>query len=253
MRWLLPLLLSSSMGEGLLVDLARRETRCLAEDMAEDALGKFTFHVVPEGDMSADESKKPAQVTVTVKSPENKQLHTKVLSHDVDTFSFTSHTVGHHEICFKNLANVARRVHLEVQTDLSVKDYSEVVRAEHLRPLELLFRRAEDKLSDISAEMEKSRDREAALRDNSEAIAAANPMVQHHEHFRAPGHLRMANGLPQIILQEQEAALRALVRAAAGARGAWALQMGIGAGRISGLCLVVAFNGSVVAFGGSGI
>ena len=64
-----------------------------------------------------------------------------------------------------------KRVDFEVQTDLAVKDYSDVVQKEHLRPLGLLFRRAEDKLADISREMEKSRDREAQLRDTNESTS----------------------------------------------------------------------------------
>lgn len=95
----------------------------------------------------------------------------QVLTFEVDTFSFTSHGVGKHDICFRNLASVEKRVNFEVQTDLAVKDYSDVVQKEHLRPLGLLFRRAEDKLSDISKEMEKSRDREAQLRDTNESTS----------------------------------------------------------------------------------
>lgn len=89
----------------------------------------------------------------------------------MDVFSFTSHELAHHKICFRNTARQeTRRVNLEVQTDLAVKDYSDLVEKEHLRPLELLFRKAEDRLKGVSLEMHKSRDREAQLRQTGETV-----------------------------------------------------------------------------------
>lgn len=43
--------------------------------------------------------------------------------------------------------------------------------AEHLKPVELQFRKAEDKLKSISDEMGKSREREAQLRQTSETMS----------------------------------------------------------------------------------
>jgi len=95
----------------------------------------------------------------------------KDLTHEVEVFSFTSADEGMHRICFHNKRKNSRRVDLEVVTDLAVKDYSELVKQEHWKPLELQFRKAEDKLESISAEMMKSRDREATLRSTSEEVA----------------------------------------------------------------------------------
>lgn len=157
--------------QGLELEVESFSIRCVGEDMAEDALGKFSFHVSGGADMTPEQSKAPTPVKVTVFGPSRGQLYAKQLSHDVDSFSFTSHEVGLHKICFKNGGNDDLRVSLDVQTDLSVKDYSEVVKTEHLQPLGLLFRKAEDKLQDISLEMDKSREREAHLRETSESTA----------------------------------------------------------------------------------
>lgn len=85
---------------------------------------------------------------------------TQELTHEVDVFSFTTTDGGMHKICFHNRRGKERRVQLELETDLAVKDYSELVKKEHWHPLELQFRKAEDKLEAISAEIVKARERE---------------------------------------------------------------------------------------------
>lgn len=157
------------------IDLPARGSRCVGDNIAEDAMGKFTFMVIhpkeAQGEkISVEKSKQGSGITVVVTSPKAQLFH-KVLTYQVEPFSFTASDPGMHQICFHNNRKEVRRVNLEVETDLAVKDYSELVRQEHLKPLELQFRKAEDKLKAISKEMGKSREREAQLRVTSDAMA----------------------------------------------------------------------------------
>mmetsp|Transcript_63240 Transcript_63240/g.124205 ORF Transcript_63240/g.124205 Transcript_63240/m.124205 type:complete len:179 (+) Transcript_63240:171-707(+) len=143
--------------------------------MAEDALGKFTFYVPHRRELEGKEvpeekSAKFSGVAVEVTSPKA-MLMKKDLAHEVEVFSFTAADEGMHEICFRNNNKHVRRVNLEVETDLAVKDYSELVKKEHWRPLELQFRKAEDKLESISQELANSREREAELRQSGAEVA----------------------------------------------------------------------------------
>lgn len=166
---LLVLLQHWPLGAPLEMEILRGKTRCVAEDMSEDALGKFTFQVLPDDSSDAAKKGRPSSVSVNVKGPESdRDVHYKKrLTDEEESYEFTSHTVGLYTICFSNQGKSDTRVRLQVQTDLAVKDYKKVVQAEHLRPLELLFVRAEDKLQSISTEMSRSRDREAQLRETS--------------------------------------------------------------------------------------
>eukprot|EP00616_Rhizochromulina_sp_CCMP1243_P009874 CAMPEP_0118963162 /NCGR_PEP_ID=MMETSP1173-20130426/1193_1 /TAXON_ID=1034831 /ORGANISM="Rhizochromulina marina cf, Strain CCMP1243" /LENGTH=212 /DNA_ID=CAMNT_0006911479 /DNA_START=1 /DNA_END=639 /DNA_ORIENTATION=- len=171
--WSLGLLvLSLRSAVALQVDLEPNSKRCLGEDMAEDAMGKFSFFVVPSSPaLPPEESRKAAGVRVQILAPSRSQLMAKDLTYDVSEFTFTAHNAGMHHICFMNQKRETKRVNLEIETDL-VKDYSELVKQEHLKPLELQFRKAEDKLKSISHEMGKSREREAQLKQTSETMSS---------------------------------------------------------------------------------
>ena len=174
-RFVCASLLCLVLSDAVLLELPARGSRCVGEDMADDAMGKFTFEVIHPKEAAGEEiseekSKQTSGITVVVTSPKT-QLLSKVLTYLVEPFPFTAVDPGMHQICFHNNRKEPRRVNLEVETDLAVKDYSELVRKEHLKPLELQFRKAEDKLKSISKEMGKSREREAQLRVTSDAMS----------------------------------------------------------------------------------
>jgi len=154
-------------GQALQIGIAAHDKRCVGEEMAEDAMARLIYFVVPTN----AENAKLGDVEVSITAPNRKRLVVRDLSSNVDEFTFTSHEVGMHQICFKNKVKQPRRVHLEVHTNL-VKDYTEMVQKEHLKPVEVQFRKAEDMLKAISNEMGKSREREAQLRETSEAMAS---------------------------------------------------------------------------------
>ena len=74
----------------------------------------------------------------------------QVLEFEQDIFAFSTKKPGLHKICFRSNAREARRVVLEVKTDIETKDYSEVIRKEHLKPLELEFLKAEDTMRQVA-------------------------------------------------------------------------------------------------------
>ena len=69
----------------------------------------------------------------------------------------------------KGAPGAERRVLLDVKADIEAKDYSEVIRKEHLRPLELEFFKAEDALKQVAREFNYMRKREARMRETSES------------------------------------------------------------------------------------
>lgn len=156
----------------LQIDLAARSRRCVGEQLLDDTLAKLTVSTVAlgKGSLTASESAAPTGVRVSVADPEARELYAEGLSHDVVTFTFTADADGTHDICFKNAAREPRRVRFDLQKDvIATKDYSELVRHEHLKPLELQFRMAEDTLDQVYAEMDYMRKREARLRQTSDS------------------------------------------------------------------------------------
>lgn len=149
------------------MEIPQGKTRCLAEDvsMRAQALGKFTFQSLHS---FSDDAKKDTKFNVHVEVKAKGDVkYSKALTPEVESYEFTSNAHGLYSICFSNRGKSGTRVGLEVETDLVVKDYKKVLETEHLRPLELLFVRAEQKLESISEEMRYSRDREAQLRETS--------------------------------------------------------------------------------------
>lgn len=55
-----------------------------------------------------------------------------------------------------------------MKTGVEAKDYSEVAKREHLKPVEIELRKMEDAVAEIHAEMLSMRDREHKMRDTNE-------------------------------------------------------------------------------------
>jgi len=60
-----------------------------------------------------------------------------------------------------------RRVELEIKTGVDAKDYSEVAKAEQLKPLELELRKMQDSVNAILVEMLYMRGREETMRNTN--------------------------------------------------------------------------------------
>lgn len=152
------------------MQLSPSDYRCVGEEMEEDSFGKFTFGV--DRELSGADASAKAAVRVSVIDPDRRMLYAKVLEFEQDIFAFSTKKPGLHKICFRNNARETRRVVLEVKTDIETKDYSEVIRKEHLKPLELEFLKAEDTMRQVTREFNYMQKREARMKQTSESTAS---------------------------------------------------------------------------------
>ena len=173
-HWILALCALAAPTAGVFMDLAGGESRCIGEEMEEESYGKFTFGVKVAPDVQAD-APIQSNVQVTVTDPSRRTIFSARLDFDApDVFAFSTKRAGLHKVCFSNRGRkgapgTERRVLLDVKADIEAKDYSEVIRKEHLRPLELEFFKAEDALKQVAREFNYMRKREARMRETSES------------------------------------------------------------------------------------
>ena len=173
-HWILALCALAAPTAGVFMDLAGGESRCIGEEMEEESYGKFTFGVKVAPDVQAD-APIQSNVQVTVTDPSRRSIFSARLDFDApDVFAFSTKRAGLHKVCFSNRGRkgapgAERRVLLDVKADIEAKDYSEVIRKEHLRPLELEFFKAEDALKQVAREFNYMRKREARMRETSES------------------------------------------------------------------------------------
>lgn len=173
-HWILALCALAAPTAGVFMDLAGGESRCIGEEMEEESYGKFTFGVKVAPDVQAD-APIQSNVQVTVTDPSRRTIFSARLDFDApDVFAFSTKRAGLHKVCFSNRGRkgapgAERRVLLDVKADIEAKDYSEVIRKEHLRPLELEFFKAEDALKQVAREFNYMRKREARMRETSES------------------------------------------------------------------------------------
>ena len=174
--WIFALCALAAPTTGVFMDLAGGEARCIGEEMEEESYGKFTFGVkfAPGAEPSKGEIHQ-SNVQVTVTDPSRRSIFSARLDFDApDVFAFSTKRAGLHKVCFSNRGRkgapgTERRVLLDVKADIEAKDYSEVIRKEHLRPLELEFFKAEDALKQVAREFNYMRKREARMRETSES------------------------------------------------------------------------------------
>ena len=173
-HWILALCALAAPTAGVFMDLAGGESRCIGEEMEEESYGKFTFGVKVAPDVQAD-APIQSNMQVTVTDPSRRTIFSARLDFDApDVFAFSTKRAGLHKVCFSNRGRkgapgTERRVLLDVKADIEAKDYSEVIRKEHLRPLELEFFKAEDALKQVAREFNYMRKREARMRETSES------------------------------------------------------------------------------------
>lgn len=102
--------------------------------------------------------------TVQIVSPSNK---VEFSNKDAATgkFAFTGDEEGSHRVCFNNVGGVKRRVEFDFLAGNEAKDYAELAKKEHLKPIELELKKLEDRVAGIAEEMSYQREREEEHRN----------------------------------------------------------------------------------------
>eukprot|EP00004_Rigifila_ramosa_P006026 TRINITY_DN16707_c0_g1_i1.p1 TRINITY_DN16707_c0_g1~~TRINITY_DN16707_c0_g1_i1.p1 ORF type:complete len:214 (-),score=32.02 TRINITY_DN16707_c0_g1_i1:33-674(-) len=147
--------------------------KCFSEVVAVDTLVALKYGV--EYSSSSDHAR--AQVLAWVVDPQGKEIWRRS---DLTTGShaFLSKLDGEHKFCFEHTKpdgtpssaheNVQIPIDINLRSGVDAKDYSEVAKLEHLKPLEVELVKAQDALDSIIKEMQETRRREAEHRDLSE-------------------------------------------------------------------------------------
>lgn len=151
-------------------DVAARTERCFTEEYGQDQLVVGEYHAYPGYNM---------EIEVRVTSPKGVVLYRKQNA-DKGKYAFTTAESGDYQMCFVNTLSpgmaysqgLKRRIQLDVKTGVDAKDYSEIAKVEHLKPIELELRKMEDTVSTIHAEMLYMRAREEAMRNTNESTNA---------------------------------------------------------------------------------
>lgn len=126
----------------------------------EIAKGKYRVEGLPE------ESRSGIEVKITGPNGESEFSQNDVSG---SKFAFTATEAGAHKVCFTNNANVNRRIDFEFLAGVEAKDYADIAKKEHLKPLELELRKLEDRIAAVHSEMQYQREREETHRNTNES------------------------------------------------------------------------------------
>eukprot|EP01086_Lenisia_limosa_P010226 TRINITY_DN34293_c0_g1_i1.p1 TRINITY_DN34293_c0_g1~~TRINITY_DN34293_c0_g1_i1.p1 ORF type:complete len:217 (+),score=57.21 TRINITY_DN34293_c0_g1_i1:43-693(+) len=149
---------------------------CLSEEIPENTLvvSKFKFSYADDSPVESRQMQPTLGVDVVVRDPREeiilKQKKTKEAR-----VAFTSQEAGDHNICLQT--NTTRwfgaarrlRVDFEVSVGSNAIDYDSIAKADDLSSIDLRFRRINDRLTGIQAELSYQKDRETSFRNTSES------------------------------------------------------------------------------------
>ena len=113
-------------------------------------------------------------IRATVSDPDGRSIYDSYLTAQTQDVAIPDEEYGLYKICFHNGGSEVQRVEVGL-LDRAVKlsnKFDSAKTKEHLRPLQLLFKRAELTVSGVSKELDQVRMRENALRETSETTDA---------------------------------------------------------------------------------
>eukprot|EP00296_Roombia_truncata_P008191 JP446667.1.p1 GENE.JP446667.1~~JP446667.1.p1 ORF type:complete len:219 (-),score=44.47 JP446667.1:279-866(-) len=134
--------------------------RCISQDVEKHTLMVLNY-----------ESSLNPGVHVSIKDPEMMEFHR---ANDIQSgkHGFSSHQVGLYEYCFENTrmsSEEIARIKFDLKTGVDAKDYSEVIKVKHLKPMDLELLQMIDHLDAINKDFEYVQAREEAMRNTNES------------------------------------------------------------------------------------
>lgn len=142
--------------------------KCLSDDLSKDALAIGDFGITPLNAAEATDS----HVNIVVRDPDGLVHFQKDDIRGDGKFSFTTTVEGVHSVCFNNEGVEVERVSLDFRSGVDARDYTAMVKEEHLKPLDLELRRLDDIVENIHSEMLHQRSREVRFRDTNDSTGA---------------------------------------------------------------------------------
>eukprot|EP01092_Planopodium_desertum_P015627 TRINITY_DN8340_c0_g1_i6.p1 TRINITY_DN8340_c0_g1~~TRINITY_DN8340_c0_g1_i6.p1 ORF type:complete len:178 (-),score=8.27 TRINITY_DN8340_c0_g1_i6:120-653(-) len=158
MRGVLALLCFLAVSQAVTFDLNPYEPTCVGEEIGVDVLVQASYKVPLLG---------PSQYVLRISAPEesNSQVLHEKTAQPEGTFAFHADQPGVYQFCFIPQAGNANfgsplRVKLDIKSGWETKDYGEIAKKEHLKPLEVELRKLEDKCEELNSNMLYLRKRE---------------------------------------------------------------------------------------------
>ncbi len=143
------------------LDVEPYSSRCISDDYAPDEDSTIKVRAV---------GRVQENVRATVSNPDGRSVWDSYITAQTQDVPVPAENFGLYRICFSNGGSAVQRVEVGL-LDRAVKlgqKFDSAKTKEHLRPLQLLFRRAELTVAGVSKELDSVRQREAALRETSE-------------------------------------------------------------------------------------
>ncbi|KAG9399807.1 hypothetical protein AC1031_011229 [Aphanomyces cochlioides] len=164
--WWLLLVCLLMEAHSVIFNVRPRFNKCLTTDVEKGSQVIVEFQVLGE-------IEGPTNVQFLLEDPKKTQLafdaNVDSTHNEAHEFSFKAELYGIYAVCFANSNDATVQIALEFKHGVEATDYSEVAKREHLMPVEKELRKLEDTVAEIHREMLYVRDREAAMRDTSEA------------------------------------------------------------------------------------
>lgn len=117
------------------------------------------------GDFSITPS--DGRVSTTVSDAAGSVFYSKSVSSD-GKFAHTASRAGEVRMCFHNSEGVSQKT-ISLTLSNGGKDYKELAKKDHLKPLEVELKRLEDTVVQISQEMKSLQEREAKMRETNDS------------------------------------------------------------------------------------
>eukprot|EP00591_Stephanopyxis_turris_P001965 CAMPEP_0195524996 /NCGR_PEP_ID=MMETSP0794_2-20130614/25173_1 /TAXON_ID=515487 /ORGANISM="Stephanopyxis turris, Strain CCMP 815" /LENGTH=192 /DNA_ID=CAMNT_0040655347 /DNA_START=73 /DNA_END=648 /DNA_ORIENTATION=- len=134
--------------EAIGVQVRRRTERCVFEEIGQNLLvvGEYT-------------SEKPVDVRVTDKNM--KTILKESSDGGLDKFAFTSTEEGLYGVCFTS--SQGQEVFVDIAAGVDAKDYSDIVKREHLEPVELTMLHVEEEVQSLLTHLIHQREHEMVM------------------------------------------------------------------------------------------
>eukprot|EP00916_Digyalum_oweni_P014874 GHVL01024318.1.p1 GENE.GHVL01024318.1~~GHVL01024318.1.p1 ORF type:complete len:170 (-),score=16.74 GHVL01024318.1:567-1076(-) len=130
-------------------DLSTQQKKCFGEQYPKGVLLVFEF-------------KSESSIIVTVADP-SATLYTSARDSGEAKSAFTTNEAGTHMFCIQNSTRAGSTVLMKIESGAEARDYSQLARREHLEPVQVILRKAEDELQLYHANLMYMRDRDVSI------------------------------------------------------------------------------------------
>eukprot|EP00667_Euglena_gracilis_P023705 EG_transcript_26871 len=161
------LLAGAALCSSLTFDLPANSHKCFIEELPENEQVRGSYSGAAGYSQAID---------LKVTNPKGEAV-LEAFGKDSNDFNLYTSTHGDYNFCFYNRLTggvkqhpaLKRAVTFKISVGQEAKDYDQVARKEHLKPIEVMLRMMEDAVRDVYATYYYFKQREAELRDTSES------------------------------------------------------------------------------------